>query len=92
MQTVKPDAMEPESAMRAHVEHLRERWLMSSPLPPPDSAPSGEMATPAAFMAAATWGAGQERGRGAGGAQIWSLQSVANAGGWPCSLSSPLAL
>lgn len=37
-----------------HVEHLRERWLMSRPLPPPDRAPSEEMATSAAFMAAAT--------------------------------------
>lgn len=43
------------------VEHLRERWLMSRPLPPPDRAPSEEMATPAAFMAAATW-AQLERG------------------------------
>ncbi len=42
---------------------------MSSPLPPPDSAPSEEMATPAAFMAAATWG---RRGRRDG--QRWWIE------------------
>ena len=51
-----------------YVEHLRVRWLISSaPLPPPDSAPSAENATPAAFIAAATCGGGGRRGGNSSG-------------------------
>lgn len=52
-----------------HVEHFLECWLISRPSP--DSAPSEEMATPAAFMATATYAVkGAVRMGRAGGRQM----------------------